>query len=151
MAKNKVIYNGNTLIDLTGDTATASDVASGKTFHLASGVQATGTFVASPSVATATTTGATTRTVSFTDLTKQPSWFMMICSSANTTARNLRVLHMLYDGTTTTTYYTNSSTAFSIATSTSYGSFTYSSGTLTISIDSSGPYLGGADWELYYL
>lgn len=146
--RNKVIYGNETLIDLTGDTATASDVAVGKTFHLASGKQATGTL--SPLKATATTSSSTARTVSFT-VSKEPSWFMMICSSANTTARNLRVLHMLYDGTTTTTYYTNSSTAFSIATSTSYGSFTYSSGTLTISIDSSGPYLGGADWELYYL
>lgn len=43
MAVNKVIYDGSTLIDLTGDTATASDVASGKTFHLANGTQAIGT------------------------------------------------------------------------------------------------------------
>ena len=40
---NKVVYAGQTLIDLTGDTATAADVAKGKTFHLASGAQATGT------------------------------------------------------------------------------------------------------------
>lgn len=144
---SKVVYDGDTLIDLTGDTATASDVASGKTFHLASGAQATGTL--SLSKATATTTGSTNRTVSFTNLTKQPSWFMMICSSTNTTARNSRVQHMLYDGTTTTTYYTNSSTAGSIATSTSLGSFSYSSGTLTITVTS--VYLGAADWELYYL
>lgn len=44
--KNKVIYNGNTLIDLTADTAVASDVQSGKYFHLATGerVQGTSTF-----------------------------------------------------------------------------------------------------------
>ena len=42
-AVNKVILGTETLLDLTGDTATASDVASGKTFHLASGVQAVGT------------------------------------------------------------------------------------------------------------
>ncbi len=40
---NKVIYGGNTLIDLTADTAAASDVLSGKTFHLKSGAAATGT------------------------------------------------------------------------------------------------------------
>lgn len=43
MAVNKVVYGNNTIIDLTGDTATAADVAQGKTFHLASGVQAVGT------------------------------------------------------------------------------------------------------------
>lgn len=40
---NKVIYGGNTLIDLTGDTVTASDVLSGVTFHLPSGASGTGT------------------------------------------------------------------------------------------------------------
>jgi len=43
MAVNKVVYGNDTIIDLTGDTATAEDVVSGKSFHLASGVQATGT------------------------------------------------------------------------------------------------------------
>ena len=38
MAINKVIYGGNTLIDLTGDTVTAADVQRGVTFHLPSGV-----------------------------------------------------------------------------------------------------------------
>lgn len=41
--KNKVVYNGTTLIDLTADTVTAADVAQGKTFHLPSGAPATGT------------------------------------------------------------------------------------------------------------
>lgn len=40
---NKVVYNGNTLIDLTSDTATADDVMAGETFHLASGAQGVGT------------------------------------------------------------------------------------------------------------
>ena len=46
MAKNninKVIYGGNTLIDLTGDTITESDLAYGVTAHDKSGVQITGT------------------------------------------------------------------------------------------------------------
>lgn len=42
MAVSKVAFDGHTLIDLTGDTATAADVATGKTFHLANGEQATG-------------------------------------------------------------------------------------------------------------
>lgn len=40
---NKVIYGGNTLIDLTQDTVTAADVQSGKTFHLKDGSTTTGT------------------------------------------------------------------------------------------------------------
>lgn len=43
MAKNKIIYGGNTLIDLTGDTATASDILSGKTAHINTGEQVEGT------------------------------------------------------------------------------------------------------------
>lgn len=40
---NKVIYGGKTLIDLTSDDVKASDVLSGKIFHLPSGQSATGT------------------------------------------------------------------------------------------------------------
>ena len=40
---NKVEANGTVLIDLTGDDATASDVAQGKWFHLASGERVQGT------------------------------------------------------------------------------------------------------------
>lgn len=40
---NKVILGGETLIDLTSDTAIASDVQSGKYFHLASGQRVAGT------------------------------------------------------------------------------------------------------------
>lgn len=40
---NKVIYGGNTLIDLTSDTITAADVLKNVTFHLPSGATATGT------------------------------------------------------------------------------------------------------------
>lgn len=40
---NKVIYGGNILIDLTGDTVTASDVLKNVTFHLPSGATGTGT------------------------------------------------------------------------------------------------------------
>lgn len=40
---NKVVYGGDTLIDLTADTITAADVINSKTFHLKSGATATGT------------------------------------------------------------------------------------------------------------
>lgn len=53
---NKVIYGGDTLIDLTGDDVTVSDVASGVKFHLPSGAPAVGTntYDADTSDATAT-------------------------------------------------------------------------------------------------
>lgn len=41
--KNKIVYNGSTLIDLTGDTVTASNLAQGVTAHDASGAPITGT------------------------------------------------------------------------------------------------------------
>ena len=40
---NKVIYGGDTLIDLTQDDVTRSDVLSGKKFHLPTGESTTGT------------------------------------------------------------------------------------------------------------
>lgn len=40
---NKVVYGGNTLIDLTADTITAADLASGVTAHDKSGAPITGT------------------------------------------------------------------------------------------------------------
>ena len=53
---NKVVYDGSTLIDLTIDDVTASDVLSGIKFHLPSGAQGTGacTYDADTSDATAT-------------------------------------------------------------------------------------------------
>lgn len=52
---NKVVYGGNTLIDLTIDDVSASDVLSGKKFHLPSGEPGTGscTYDADTSDATA--------------------------------------------------------------------------------------------------
>lgn len=41
--KNKVVYGGETLIDLTNDDVTRADVAAGKYFHLPTGERITGT------------------------------------------------------------------------------------------------------------
>lgn len=50
MAINKVVYGNDVLIDLSNDTAEASDVAQGKTFHLKSGAQGTGTALGGTSI-----------------------------------------------------------------------------------------------------
>lgn len=42
MAKNKIIFDGNVLIDLTADTVTSADLAKGVTAHDKSGVIITG-------------------------------------------------------------------------------------------------------------
>lgn len=55
---NKVIYGGNTLIDLTGDDVAASDVLSGKKFHLPSGAPETGTCTYDADTSDATATAA---------------------------------------------------------------------------------------------
>lgn len=49
MAVNKVVYGGNTLIDITDTTATASDVFAGKKFYGANGSAITGTATGIPS------------------------------------------------------------------------------------------------------
>ena len=43
MAVNKVVFGNQTIIDLTNDDVTASDVASGKYFHLPNGQRTVGT------------------------------------------------------------------------------------------------------------
>jgi len=55
MAVSKVIYGGQTLIDITADTVTASNLLSGETAHKADGTQVTGecTFDADTSDGTA--------------------------------------------------------------------------------------------------
>lgn len=64
---NKVILGNETLIDLTSDTVTASDVASGVTFHLPSGAPAVGTATSGTDVVTIVDTtdaaGGTIRTI----------------------------------------------------------------------------------------
>ena len=55
---NKVIYDGDVLIDLTSDTITAADVINSKTFHLASGATATGTCTYDANTSDATASAA---------------------------------------------------------------------------------------------
>lgn len=105
---NKVILGNETLLDLTADTATAADVAQGKTFHLASGVAAVGT-ASNPIATIEGTYTAATKTLALStegtiaawwggigyELMGETTWSAPISSAANwpltpkTTAQNL--------------------------------------------------------------
>lgn len=93
MAVNKVVYNGSTLIDLESDTAVASDVAKGKTFHLATGVVATGTATGTgdPNLKqgeVSLTTSSSTTSIKITDTSEigfTPKAFFLICDVNKTT------------------------------------------------------------------
>ena len=68
--KNKVIYNGNTLIDLTSDTVTSASLLSGYTAHDASGAPITGSASGGGVVISDTTDshGGTIRTITSTNV-----------------------------------------------------------------------------------
>lgn len=105
---NKVVLGNETLLDLTADTATAADVAQGKTFHLASGVAAVGT-ASNPIATIEGTYTAATKTLALStegtvaawwggvgyELMGDVQWSAAISSAANwprtpsTTAQNL--------------------------------------------------------------
>lgn len=63
MAYNKIVYNGNTLIDLTEDDVTAADVLAGKQFHGNDGETATGSMANRGAVTGTIATKAGTYTV----------------------------------------------------------------------------------------
>ena len=58
MAINKVIYGGDTLIDLTSDTVEASDVMAGVSFHSADGVARVGSYVPSVTLSACSAKGS---------------------------------------------------------------------------------------------
>lgn len=149
MDKSKVIYGNETLIDLTGDTATEADVASGKIFHLANGSIGIGTL--SQTIKTKTASSST-QSIGFTGLPSAPERFALVPTAAPNppTSSRPKVLALSYDGSTKYALIgTTSSTPYRIVSNFSH---TYTSGTLTITFSSSTSYyFGGVSYKLFYL
>lgn len=143
---NKVVYGGNTLIDLTADTVTAADVASGKTFHLANGTQGIGT--ASGGVTQgkiSSQTSVSSSSLSFAGLQGEPISFVVYINAIQgaswinySGSAEYRTLFIYYDGTDryTIAAYTDAMNPAIVRTNGSDISFTYTNGTLSFSSSS---------------
>lgn len=136
MAINKVTQNDNTLIDLTNDTATAVDVLSGVTFHLANGEQATGTRPATQAyVATATTSSSRVKSISF-SVSKEPaSWALYTTGSVTGTSNYPSVCSIQFRSSENTV--DTRIVQGNAVTGVNNVGYEYSSGTFTITIPSS--------------
>ena len=159
MGVNRVDYGGDTLIDLTGDTVTAETLLSGYTAHGADGELVTGTAEAGASIGVTTkslTSNATS--ISFTGLPAQPKAFMLIATSQITLATTYYVTAVSFGGATTWGNYVRKgsgggSSAYNYVSS-SYFSWTYEDGTLTIRTQSStygGYFKSSVTYRLTYL
>ena len=102
MAKNKVIYDGNTLIDLTDTTAEAADVAQGKYFYGRDGVRTEGTGSGggtTANIGTASSFAATNSTLSFPVL-GNPTSYVVLATSGISPTDWITIAAVVYDGTT---------------------------------------------------
>lgn len=159
MAYNKVVYDGNTLIDLTSDTVTAEDVASGVTFHLPNGVQSTGTASGgSSTVATTTETPSSNSTSIRFDVEGEPLMFAVqwsYTSGSYMSGSSTRyITSVISDGTHcygSSVYRSGSSGREYYYTT---ASFSYSNGVLTVTSPSSstlGYFRSGYTYRLIYV
>lgn len=135
MCYNKVEYGEKTLIDLTSDTVTASDVARGVTFHLPDGswsvgMQSANTITKEPQ--------RDSLTITFEGLTKEPTMFAVIAQNEVNFLNNSRIiLSVVADGTSVYAVSGSRSSPYGIAYITgSNVSWSYSNGTLKVSSDS---------------
>lgn len=130
MGKNKFVYFGQTLIDLTEDDVTVADVAQGKKFHLPSGESAVGTASGGGGgmqIGTATQTLASASTsIQFT-VSGEPTSFAVM-SSADISTGGTKALAVVYDGTDTIGQTLTSQVTYD---GSNFG-HSYSNGTLTV-------------------
>lgn len=155
-----------TFYDVSGTTATASDVASGKIFIDANGTATTGTNSGggggSLTVKTATLTKtSTSQTISFSSLSGEPKyWYLRITSqlSSSGSTTYYYITNLFYDGTNIKGNSFRIGSTRRIYNVTSGISASYSSGTLTITGGSStgaspGQFYGTSNfgYELVYI
>lgn len=93
------------------------------------------------------------KSITFTGLTKEPSWFALLCCGRQSSVTDYPVVAMVYDGTATTFWYSGNNYN-TVTENTTYGSFSYNSGILTLTISNDiACHFGGSydDYYLYYL
>lgn len=130
MGVNKIEYCGNTLIDLTKDTATAANVLKDKTFHLKSGEAATGSM---------TNRGAVTATIDEQNgVYKIPKGYHNGSGTVTATYGGYNVVTGTYAGTTSTKSFTVSGLGFRpsnvIITTMAQGSTSFTGSTYMLNI-----------------
>lgn len=158
MAVNRVDYGGNTLIDLSADTVTADALLSGFTAHGADGELITGT-ADGVHVASATKAPSSNATsIAFTGLAAQPKAFMLIATTQISLSSTYYVTAVTSNGTNTYGTYVRKgsgggSSAYNYVSS-SYFSWTYENGTLTVKTQSStygGYFKSSVTYRLIYV
>lgn len=157
MAVNRVDYGGSTLIDLSADTVTADALFAGFTAHGADGEPITGMAESAhvASVAKAPTSNATS--ISFSGLAAKPRAFMLIATTQITLSSTYYVTAVTSDGTNTYGTYVRKGSGNSSSynyVSSSYFSWTYSNGVLTVSTQSSsrgGNFKSNVTYRLIYV
>ena len=158
MGVNRVDYGGDTLVDLTRDTVTASSLLVGFTAHGADGEIITGTASGANIAETTKSPSSNATSIAFTGLAAQPKAFMLIATTQITVSSTYYVSSVMSDGTNTYGAYVRkgsggSSSAYQHVSS-SYFSWTYSNGTLTVKTQSStngGNFKSGVTYRLIYI
>lgn len=158
MAVNRVDYGGNTLIDLSADTVTADALLSGFTAHGADGELITGTADGVHVASTTKAPSSNATSIAFTGLAAQPKAFMLIATTQISLSSTYYVTAVTSNGTNNYGTYVRKgsgggSSAYNYVSS-SYFSWTYENGTLTVKTQSStygGYFKSSVTYRLIYV